>query len=89
MAALVSKVGHNVLQPQAFAAGPQSGELIAGGAIAAAAVAASELSRPPGWRLGRLTADFPGPALLRPLTLHQGPRRRCGRVVAEEVSVRP
>jgi acyl-coenzyme A thioesterase PaaI-like protein len=87
MTGLFTAAGHRLLQPQRGAAGPHDPQLVAGGAIAAAAVTLSEPSHPAGWRLARLTADFLRPAPMVPLRFQQRTVRQGRRVVVEEVLV--
>lgn len=69
MIALFREEGPAVLHPQAPAAGPHDPGVIAGGAIAGAALSVLERQAAPAGRLAPVTADFIRPAPMEPLTI--------------------
>jgi acyl-CoA thioesterase len=81
MTALFREKEPAVLHPRASAAGPHDPGIVAGGAIAGAALVLIEQAATTSSRLARVTADFIRPAPMEPLTietrcLRQGRRMR-------------
>jgi acyl-coenzyme A thioesterase PaaI-like protein len=87
MTALLGAEGHAVLHPQASAAGPHDRDLIAGGAIAGAALSVLERQAAPAGRLARATVDFIRPAPMEPLTVEIRCLRRGRRVRLDQARV--
>jgi acyl-coenzyme A thioesterase PaaI-like protein len=87
MTALFREEGPAVLRPQASAAGPHDLGVIAGGAIAGAALSVLERQAASAGRLARVTADFIRPAPMEPLTIETRCLRQGRRVRLDQARV--
>jgi acyl-CoA thioesterase len=87
MTALFREQTPGVLHPQAPAAGPHDPGVIAGGAIAGAALSVLERQAAPAGRLARVTADFIRPAPMEQLTIETRCLRQGRRVRLDQARV--
>ncbi len=85
--ALFAELEPGLLLPQPASAGPHDPDVLAGGAIAAAAVMLSSLADVASWRLARVSADFLRPAVRKPLWFSSHWQRQGRRIAVNVVTV--